>query len=73
MTIIAQLSPLSASSNHYEIFEAVTMKGIDGADVEVLQSQGFFSLDRLEQEKIGIEHKLIEINKRIAAINTLIG
>jgi len=59
------------SDDLYEIFNQQTMKGIDGTDVEVLQSLGFFSLRELNQQKEYITSQLLDIQTKIDLIESL--
>ena len=59
------------SDDLYEIFNQATMKAVDGTDVEVLQSLGFFSLRELNQQKDYLTAQLLGINEKITLIENI--
>lgn len=71
--MIAQKKTLEViqGSDLYELFEETTMKGIDGADVQVLQSIGTFSLRDLTQQKTYLETQIGLLQTKIDLITAL--
>lgn len=72
MSIIAKpIATVQENNGQYELFNTVTMKGVDGEDVQVLQSIGYYSISQLEAEKTNLQNAIASVDEKIAAINSL--
>ena len=73
MTIIAKPQVIGQPiySENYELFQPVTMTGIDGTEVQVLQSIGVYSLNSLVYQKEQLELQIADVESKIAAIQQL--
>ena len=65
----AMVQPINPVYVELSVIEIV--KDRNGNDVEILKSIGTFSVTDLEREKENLLKHVIEIDARIAAINTL--
>jgi len=71
MIIAKQIETAQLNNGQYELFTPITMKGIDGEDVQVLQSMGHYSSEQLEQERVMYQNQIVEVDKKITAIEDL--
>ena len=75
MIIAKQTNQEVVSNEYYELYKPVTMIGVDGQEVEVLQTIGSYNLEQLERQKVEIEtnyqSQLADVNEKIDAINSL--
>ena len=71
MIIAKPIETEQLNNGQYELFSPITMKGVDGEDVQVLQSIGHYSLEQLEQEKVMTQSQIVEVDKKITAIEDL--
>jgi len=72
MNIIAKpVETVQENNGQYELFNTVTMKGVDGEDVQVLQSIGHYSLAQLEAEKQNYLNAVASVEEKISAIESL--
>lgn len=72
MSIIAKpVATVQENNGQYELFNTVTMKNVNGEDVQVLQSIGYYSITQLEQEKQGYLNAIASIEEKIDSINSL--
>ena len=58
-------------NGYYELFQPATMTGVDGEDVQVLQSIGTYSKEQLLQEISQYESMIASVQDKIDAINEL--
>lgn len=68
---IAKNVSVAQNNDQFELFKTITMKGVDGEDVEVLQSIGYYSLAQLEDEKQNYLNAIAEIEDKISSIESL--
>lgn len=68
---IAKNVSVAQNNDQFELFKTITMKGVDGEDVEVLQSIGYYSLAQLEAEKQNYLNAIAEIEDKISSIESL--
>jgi len=56
----------------YELFNSETVKDVNGKDVTIPKSIGWYSVTRLENEKLRLQEQIAEIENKLSAINALI-
>lgn len=72
MNIIAKpVATVQENNGQYELFNTVTMKDVNGDDVQVLQSIGYYSISQLEAEKQNYLTAITSVDEKIDAINSL--
>ena len=69
--IIAKKQSQEVVDGYYELYKPATMTGIEGEEVQVLQSIGTYSIEQLNQEKDNYEAQIVSIEEKITAINNL--
>ena len=71
MIIAKAINQEVVENGYYELFQPATMTGVDGEDVQVLQSIGTYSKEQLLQEISQYESMIASVQDKIDAINEL--
>jgi len=75
MIIAKQTNQEVINNNSYELFTPIKMTGVDGEEVDVLQSIGSYNLEQLNRQKEEVEtnyqKQLADLDEKINAINLL--
>ena len=66
-----QTSQPQVNNEYYELFQPAKAIGIDGKEIDIMQSIGHYSLTQLESEKANLLKNITVIEEKITAIESL--
>jgi hypothetical protein len=70
--IIAKEQQAQQTVGYYELFQPAKAIGMNGEEIDVMQSVGSYSLQQLESEKVNYNNAISKIDEKIEAINILL-
>ena len=67
-----QTSQPQVNNEYYELFQPAKAMGVDGKEIDIMQSIGHYSIAQLEWEKQNYLDNITRIEEKLDAINSII-